>query len=99
VDRAVITHGHADHARPGHGSVLATAETLMIMAIRYGANFAGSTQSAELGEVIALGDTKVSLHPAGHVLGSAQVLGRAWRPQAGGLWRLQAPCRPHGHRL
>jgi putative mRNA 3-end processing factor len=74
VDRAVITHGHADHARPGHGAVLATAETLMIMAIRYGANFAGSTQSAELGEVVALGDTKVSLHPAGHVLGSAQVL-------------------------
>jgi putative mRNA 3-end processing factor len=74
VDRAVITHGHADHARPGHRSVLATAETLMIMAIRYGANFAGSTQSAELGEVIALGETKVSLHPAGHVLGSAQVL-------------------------
>jgi putative mRNA 3-end processing factor len=55
-------------------AVLATAETLMIMAIRYGANFAGSTQSAELGEVIALGETKVSLHPAGHVLGSAQVL-------------------------
>ncbi len=74
VDRAVITHGHADHARPGHGSVLATAETLMIMAVRYGANFAGRTQSAELGEVVELGDVRVSLHPAGHVLGSAQVL-------------------------
>lgn len=74
VERAVITHGHADHARPGHGSVLATAQTLMIMAVRYGADFAGSTQSADLGEVITLGDTRVSLHPAGHVLGSAQVL-------------------------
>ncbi|MFK7792392.1 MAG: ligase-associated DNA damage response exonuclease [Devosiaceae bacterium] len=74
VDRAVITHGHADHARAGHGSVLATAETLMIMAIRYGADFAGTTQTGELGEVINLGDTRVSLHPAGHVLGSAQVL-------------------------
>ncbi len=74
VARAVITHGHADHARAGHGSVLATAETLMIMAIRYGANFAAGTQSAALGEVFHLGATEVSLHPAGHVLGSAQVL-------------------------
>jgi putative mRNA 3-end processing factor len=74
VDRAVITHGHADHARPGHGSVLATAETLMIMAIRYGADFAGNTLSATLGEVVNLGDVGVSLHPAGHVLGSAQIL-------------------------
>lgn len=74
VDRAVITHGHADHARPGHGSVLATAETLMIMAVRYGAGFAGTTQSADLSDVITLGDTRISLHPAGHVLGSAQVL-------------------------
>lgn len=74
VDRAVITHGHADHARPGHGSVLATAQTLAIMAVRYGANFAGRTQSAAPGEIITVGDAKVSLHPAGHVLGSAQVL-------------------------
>lgn len=74
VERAVITHGHADHARPGHGSVLATTQTLMIMAVRYGADFAGRSQSADLGEVITLGDTRVSLHPAGHVLGSAQVL-------------------------
>jgi putative mRNA 3-end processing factor len=74
VDRAVITHGHADHARPGHGSVLATAETLMIMAIRYGADFAVTTQGADLSDVITLGDTRISLHPAGHVLGSAQVL-------------------------
>lgn len=74
VDRAVITHGHADHARPGHESVLATAETLIIMAVRYGAGFAGTTQSADLRDVITLGDTRISLHPAGHVLGSAQVL-------------------------
>lgn len=73
VDRALITHGHADHARPGHGSVLATSETLMIMAIRYGANFAGQTQSAELGDAVSIGDTRVSFHPAGHVLGSAQI--------------------------
>ena len=42
VDRAVITHGHADHARAGHGSVLATPETLAIMGKRYGHDFAGA---------------------------------------------------------
>ena len=42
VERAVITHGHSDHARAGHGAVLATQETLDIMRLRYGENFAGS---------------------------------------------------------
>ena len=46
VDKAVITHGHSDHARPGHGAVLATQETLDMMRLRYGDNFAGSTQAA-----------------------------------------------------
>ena len=40
VDTAIITHGHADHARAGHGHVIATPETLAIMSVRYGANFA-----------------------------------------------------------
>lgn len=73
VDRALITHGHADHARAGHGSVLATDETLRIMAARYGENFAGATQTAILGETIKIGDADVAFHPAGHVLGSAQI--------------------------
>jgi putative mRNA 3-end processing factor len=73
VDRAVITHGHSDHARPGHGAVLATRETLDLMRLRYGDDFAGSTQAIGYGEQIRLGDTLVRLHPAGHVLGSAQV--------------------------
>ncbi len=73
VDRALITHGHADHARAGHGHVLATAETLDIMAIRYGADHAGATQPAGLGEVIRIGEVTVTFHPAGHVLGSAQI--------------------------
>jgi len=45
VERAVITHGHSDHARPGHGTVLATRETLDMMRLRYGDNFARSTQA------------------------------------------------------
>jgi len=73
VARALVTHGHADHARAGHGTVLASAETLKIMAVRYGADFAGATQVAAPGEEIALGDVTVSFHPAGHVLGSMQI--------------------------
>ena len=73
VDRAVITHGHSDHARPGHGAVLATQETLDLMRLRYGDNFAGATQAIGYGETIRLGDVSVTFHPAGHVLGSAQI--------------------------
>ncbi|MFD2260749.1 ligase-associated DNA damage response exonuclease [Chelativorans composti] len=73
VPRALITHGHSDHARSGHGSVLATRETLDIMAIRYGGSFAGSTEEARLGEARTIGGVTVTFHPAGHVLGSAQI--------------------------
>src|SRR4051812_34210533 len=73
VARALITHGHSDHARRGHGAVLATPETLRIMAERYGEDFAGSTQEALFGETIAVNGVDVTFHPAGHVLGSAQI--------------------------
>jgi len=73
VERAVITHGHSDHARPGHGAVLATQQTLDMMRLRYGENFAGSTQAISYGETLRLGDTTITFHPAGHVLGSAQI--------------------------
>jgi len=74
VDRALITHGHSDHARSGHGHVLATAETLAIMAVRYGEDFASGTQEAVLGEVMRIGRVQVTFVPAGHVLGSAQIV-------------------------
>ncbi len=73
VERALITHAHADHARAGHAAVLATRETLDIMRLRYGGDFTKSKQVAELGERIDLGGVTVSFHPAGHVLGSAQI--------------------------
>ena len=76
VDRAVITHGHADHARTGHGAVAATPETLAIMAVRYGEAFAGSSQALPYGETTRVGGVEISLVPAGHVLGSAQVVVR-----------------------
>src|SRR6204780_3270623 len=73
VERALITHAHSDHARAGHGAVLATQETLDLMRLRYGENFAGTTQAAAYGESIDLGGVNVTFHPAGHVLGSAQI--------------------------
>ncbi|MGB3045073.1 MAG: ligase-associated DNA damage response exonuclease [Xanthobacteraceae bacterium] len=73
VERALITHAHSDHARPGHGTVLATQETLDMMRLRYGDNFAGRTQAIRYGETLRLDDVSVSFHPAGHVLGSAQI--------------------------
>ena len=73
VERALITHAHSDHARAGHGAVLATQETLDLMRLRYGENFAGSVQPARYGEIVSLGGAKVTFHPAGHVLGSAQI--------------------------
>ncbi len=74
VDRAVITHGHADHARAGHAAVLATPETLAIMAARYGETFCRSRQPLALGETVSLDGVSVSFVSAGHVLGSAQAV-------------------------
>lgn len=72
VPRALITHAHSDHARPGHGAVLASRQTLEIMAIRYGEDFTAHRQIADASTRI--GSVRVSFHPAGHVLGSSQIL-------------------------
>ncbi len=74
VERAVITHGHADHARPGHAHALATPETLAIMRQRLGEGAGASRQPLNYGEALRIGDVTVRLVPAGHVLGSAQVV-------------------------
>jgi putative mRNA 3-end processing factor len=75
VDRAVISHAHADHARPGHNHVLATAGTLAVMRTRMGAERAGANQQeiAYRAPVTVNGVT-ITLYPAGHVIGSAQIL-------------------------
>jgi putative mRNA 3-end processing factor len=69
--RALVTHGHADHARGGHEAVWATPETLAIMECRYGAQPGTPVQ---YGEVFRIGEVDVSFVPAGHVLGSAQIV-------------------------
>lgn len=73
VERAVVTHAHSDHARPGHAHVLATRETLAFMRIRLGEGAGTAQQEARYGETIDINGVRVTLHPAGHVLGSAQV--------------------------
>lgn len=74
VARAVISHAHADHARPGHEHVLATAGTLAVMRTRMGVERAGVSQQAlGYGEALKIGEALVTLYPAGHVLGSAQI--------------------------
>ncbi|MCZ8375648.1 MAG: ligase-associated DNA damage response exonuclease [Beijerinckiaceae bacterium] len=73
VARALVTHAHSDHARPGHDHVLATRETLDIMRIRLGEGFCGSEQATPFGESLTQGGVRISFHPAGHVLGSAQI--------------------------
>ncbi len=69
--RALVTHGHADHARGGHGEVWATPETLAIMDARYGEQ---TGHPVAYGETIKMGEVEIGFVPAGHVLGSAQIV-------------------------
>lgn len=70
VEHAVITHAHADHARTGHGHYLSAKAGVNVLRSRLGDI---NIEGLEYGETISRNDTKISLHPAGHVLGSAQV--------------------------
>lgn len=73
ADKALVTHGHADHARGGHRATIATPETLAIMELRY--NTRDGAVPVNYGETITLaGGVKATFIPAGHVLGSAQIL-------------------------
>ena len=69
--RALVTHGHADHARGGHGEVWATPGTLAIMGARYGDQ---NGRPVHYGESVRVGEVEVGFVPAGHVLGSAQIV-------------------------
>ncbi|MEL7532371.1 MAG: ligase-associated DNA damage response exonuclease [Bacteroidota bacterium] len=71
VDRAVITHGHSDHARWGMKHYLAHHKTVPIMQHRLGAGI--SVEGRSFGERFSINGVTISLHPAGHIIGSAQV--------------------------
>jgi putative mRNA 3-end processing factor len=71
VDRAVITHAHSDHARPGHAAYLATPNALGVLKARLGEK--ATIDTLAYGQQQKIGEVSVSFHPAGHVLGSAQV--------------------------
>jgi putative mRNA 3-end processing factor len=71
VDRAIITHAHGDHARPGSRAYLAARRGLPVLRARLGAE--ATVEGLDYGESREIGGVKVSLHPAGHVLGSSQV--------------------------
>ena len=90
VARAIITHAHADHARRGHGAYLATAVSAGVLRARLGAI---TLQGLAYGETVVLDGVRVSLHPAGHVLGSAQV-----RVEHGGqVWVASGDYFASGH--
>jgi putative mRNA 3-end processing factor len=71
VERAIITHAHSDHARSGSSSYLCAEPGLWVLKSRLGPK--AIVESLPYGQVISLNGVKVSLHPAGHILGSAQV--------------------------
>jgi putative mRNA 3-end processing factor len=74
VKHAIITHGHADHARPHHEHVLATPGTLAIMQHRFREAAGQMLQSLSYHRTLKIKDITLSFYPAGHVWGSAQVL-------------------------
>lgn len=102
VDRALITHAHADHARPGHARYLCTNACMPVMQHRLGAI---TCDTVTYGETRRIGDATVSFHPAGHVPGSAQirveVAGEVWvvsgdyKTEPDGLSEAFAPVRCH----
>jgi putative mRNA 3-end processing factor len=71
VERAVISHGHGDHARWGSGAYLGAAASVPILRRRLGE--AAVIEGVPFGETVRIGEAAVSFHPAGHILGSAQV--------------------------
>jgi len=71
VDRAVVTHAHSDHAHPGSRAYLAARPGEALLRARVGDDAA--IQPLDYGESVSLNGVRLSFHPAGHILGSAQV--------------------------
>ena len=92
VDRALVTHAHSDHARPGHAHYLVSQSCLPLMKIRLGADI--SAEGIPFGEKRKIGGAVVSFHPAGHILGSSQI-----RVEVGGrVWVVSGDYKPQPDR-
>lgn len=96
VDKAIITHAHADHARPGSGAYLAAREGEVVLRLRLGQKT--RIETAGYGEPVIISGVKVSFHPAGHVLGSSQVRveyqGEVWAVSGDYKIRPDPTCAP-----
>ena len=88
VERALVTHAHSDHARSGHAHYLVSQTCLPLLKLRLGQNI--QVEGLSYGEVRKIGGARVSFHPAGHILGSAQV-----RVEVGGrVWVVSGDYKP-----
>lgn len=99
VDKAVVTHAHADHSYPGNQSYLVPKRGERISRIRLGDD--AKIETAEYGETVDIQGVKVSFHPAGHVLGSSQVRiehkGEVWIVSGDFKLSPDATCEPFEH--
>ena len=92
VDRALVTHAHSDHARPGHAHYLVSQSCLPLIKLRLGADI--SAEGIPFGEKRKIGGAVVSFHPAGHILGSSQI-----RVEVGGrVWVVSGDYKPQPDR-
>ena len=80
VPRAVITHAHGDHARWGSASYLCSSSCAPLLRQRFGSD--ATIESLDYGQSLTLGSTRITFHPAGHILGSAQIRIEG----SGGVW-------------
>jgi putative mRNA 3-end processing factor len=72
--RAVVSHAHADHAVPGNGRVFCTSPTARMMEMRYGSKAGSQFEEMSFRDTFEIGPVKITLFPAAHMLGSAQIL-------------------------
>lgn len=92
VERALVTHAHSDHARPGHANYLVSETCLPLLKLRLGKEI--TAEGLPYGEIRRIGGAQVSFHPAGHILGSAQV-----RVEVGGrVWVVSGDYKPQPDR-
>jgi len=96
VDRAIVTHTHSDHACPGSRAYLTARVGQSLLRERIGAE--ASIQPCDYGETLTLGAVRVSFHPAGHILGSAQIRleqgGEVWVVSGDYKLELDPTCAP-----